>query len=67
MFNSKTHFEQVPLEVVKEIIEEQIRTEVADETIQGSDKEIQGDVLSEREGQTTARPLTLAQAESKLI
>jgi hypothetical protein len=31
MFNTKTHFDQVPLEMVKKIIEEQIQQEIATE------------------------------------
>jgi len=36
MFKPKTHFEQVPLEIVRNIVEEQIRRETAAEQDQGT-------------------------------
>ena len=36
MFKPKTHFEQVPLEIVRKIVEEQIRRETAAEQDQGT-------------------------------
>jgi hypothetical protein len=36
MFKPKTHFEQVPLEIVRKIVEEQIRRETATEQDQGT-------------------------------
>jgi hypothetical protein len=38
MLKPKTHFEQVPLETVKKIVEEQIRRETTIERSQGNDK-----------------------------
>ena len=36
MFEPKTHFEQVPLEIVRKIVEEQIRGETTTEQDQGT-------------------------------
>jgi hypothetical protein len=38
MFKTKTHFEQVSLEIVRKIVEEQIRRETAVEQDQGTKK-----------------------------
>ncbi len=64
MFNLKTHFAQVPLEVVKKILEEQVRTEPAIEQNQGIDKKMLSEVLSEEEGRPIALPFTFARGES---
>ncbi|MGB2624066.1 MAG: hypothetical protein WA857_05585 [Candidatus Acidiferrum sp.] len=64
MFNSKTHFTQVPLEVVKKIVEEQVRTEPAIEPNQGIDKATLSEVLSEAEGRSIALAVTFARGES---
>jgi hypothetical protein len=63
MFNPKTHFEQVPLEAVRKIVEEQLRTEAASEPYQGIDKETLSEVLLEAEGRSIAQPNTSAQVE----
>jgi hypothetical protein len=39
MLKPKTHFEQVPLEIVRKIVEEQIRRETAREQAQGTQKD----------------------------
>ncbi|MGB6598860.1 MAG: hypothetical protein WBE70_17230, partial [Candidatus Acidiferrum sp.] len=64
MFNPKTHFAQVPLEVVKKIVEEQVRMEPASEPHQGINKETLSEVLLESEGRSIAPPVTLARVES---
>ena len=64
MFNPKTHFAQVPLEVVKKIVEEQVRMELASEPDQAIDKETLSEVLLESEGRSIAPPVTLARVKS---
>jgi hypothetical protein len=49
MRRPKTHFEQVPLEVVREIVEEQIRRETIKEPDQGTtDKTLENDLFGPR-------------------
>lgn len=60
MFNSKTHFEQVPLEIVNKIVEEQMLTEAAKEPNQEIDKEARSEVPREAEERSVALPVTLA-------
>jgi hypothetical protein len=48
MFNTKTHFEQVPLEMVKTIIEEQIRREIATELDEEPNKPVEVDHFAAR-------------------
>jgi hypothetical protein len=50
---SKTHFEQVPLELVRKIVEEQIRREQAAEQARGTKQETQEEVLVEAQEQST--------------
>ena len=64
MSNSKTYFEQVPLEFVKHIVEEQIQVEATSEMIEGCDKELLVRGLSEAEGRSSLEPSTPAQAGS---
>jgi hypothetical protein len=64
MFNSKTYFEQVPLEFVKHVVEEQIQVEATSETIEGLDTELLVEGLSEAEGRSSLEPSATAQAES---
>jgi hypothetical protein len=64
MLNLKTHFTQVPLEVVKKIVEEQVRTEPVIEQNQGIDKKTLSEVLSEEEGRSIALCVTFARGES---
>jgi hypothetical protein len=46
MLEPKTHFEQVPLEIVKEIIEKQIKPEIATEPGHATEKKTSHKVLS---------------------
>ncbi len=64
MFNLKTHFEQVSLEIVRTIVEEQAQKEATIEQQQGIKKEPLNKPLAEAGGQPITQPLTLAQAES---
>jgi len=64
MFNSKTHFEQVPLEIVRKIVEEQIRRETANEQIQRTKKETVEEDILEAGGQSIPQALTFCQLES---
>jgi hypothetical protein len=50
---SKTHFEQVPLELVRKIVEEQILREQAAEQARGTKQETQEKVLVEEQEQST--------------
>jgi hypothetical protein len=56
MFNSKTHFEQVPLEFVRKMVEEGTLKEGASEQHQGIEKATWSEVLSETEGRSIAHP-----------
>jgi hypothetical protein len=56
MLNLKTHYEQVPLEIVRKIIAEQILTETVVEPYPGIDKEMLNEGLSEVEGQSVTQP-----------
>ena len=53
MLMSKTHFEQVPLELVRKIVEEQILREQAAEQARGTKQETQEEVLVEAQEQST--------------
>jgi flagellar hook-basal body complex protein FliE len=63
MFNTKTYFEQIPLEFVRKIVEEQIQTEAASEAFQGIDEEKLSDVFLEAEKQSIVQPPASAQVE----
>jgi len=63
MFNSKTYFAQVPLEIVKKIVAAQIQTEAANEPAQAIDKETPIEAPSEVEEQSIAQNFVLAQEE----
>jgi hypothetical protein len=52
MSNFKTHFEQVSLEFVKQIVEEQIRAETASERVEGMDKGAPSESPPEAEGRS---------------
>jgi hypothetical protein len=39
MFRTTTHFEQIPLEIVRKIVEEQVHGEIATDQNQGTKKE----------------------------
>ncbi|MGA2097274.1 MAG: hypothetical protein ABSH39_13305 [Candidatus Acidiferrum sp.] len=64
MFNSKTHFEQVPLEFVKQIVEEQIRTVGAGETMEEIQKEMLNEGPPEAERRPILEPRTIAKVRS---
>jgi hypothetical protein len=64
MFNPKTHFEQVPLEIIKKIVEEQTLTEAANEPDQQNAEEKLSDGFLEVEKRSTTQPNTFAQVES---
>ncbi|MGC2528291.1 MAG: hypothetical protein WA639_11120 [Candidatus Acidiferrum sp.] len=63
MFNSKTHFMQVPLQVVRKIVEEQAGMEPASEPYQEIDKETLSEVLLETEAGSIAPSVPLARVE----
>ena len=54
MLKTKTHFEQVPLEIVEKMIEEQIQRESATEEDQGPNKCRPGEIVL-RQRQSRAR------------
>jgi hypothetical protein len=63
MLEPKTHFEQVSLEIVRKIVQEQVRREKAAEQDRGTKKKtLEEDLLGAQE-QTMARSRTFSQAE----
>jgi hypothetical protein len=65
MLEPKTHFEQVPIEVVRKIVEEQIRREITTEQDQGTKKiTVEEDLLGAAE-QSMARSRTFSQVGLK--
>jgi hypothetical protein len=64
MFNSKTYFEQVPLEIVKQIVEEQLQTETTNEAHQGIDEETRSEGPPQAEGPLSLELRTIAQVRS---
>ena len=60
MLRPKTHFEQVPLEIVRKTVEEQIRRETTAEQDQGSLRRTLEDLFGEQE-QPMARPQAFSQ------
>ncbi len=64
MFNTKTHFPQVPLAIVKKIVEEQIQAEATSEASQKIDKKMLSEGLSEAEGRSSIQPRALIRVES---
>jgi hypothetical protein len=65
MLEPKTHFEQVPLEVIRKIIEEQIRRETTTEQDQGTKKKTLGEDLLGAPGQSMTRSRTFSQVGLK--
>lgn len=65
MFNSKTHFQQVPLEFVRKMVEDQIQREAITEHYQGIEKVTRNEPLSPVKGKSVASPVALAQVESR--
>lgn len=64
MTKSKTYFAQVPLEVVKKIVEEQIQAEAASVPDQGIEEETQIEVFREMERPSMAQSLAPAEEET---
>jgi hypothetical protein len=64
MSNSNTYFEQVPLELVKHIIDEQIQVNPAGEAFQVTDSGAGSEVLFEPDEQSIARLPTFNRKES---
>jgi len=63
MLKPRTHFEQVPLETVRKIVEEQIRREITTKQDQETRKKmLENDLLAAQE-QSTASPRTYSQVE----
>jgi hypothetical protein len=56
---SKTHFEQISLEIVRKIVEEQTRREQGAERARGTKQETQEEVLVETQEQSTTSLRTL--------
>ena len=65
MLEPKTHFEQVPLEIVRKIVEEQIRRETTTEQNQGVKKKTLEEELLGAPEQLMARSRTFSQVELK--
>jgi hypothetical protein len=59
MFKPKTHFEQIPLEMVRKIVEEQIQREIAAEQAQGTkERTLQEDLLwAQEQSMTSSRAI----------
>jgi hypothetical protein len=55
MLKAKTHFEQVPLETVRKMVEEQIRLEITIEQDQGTKNNTLAEDLLAMQEQSTAR------------
>jgi len=64
MANLKTHFQQVPLEIVKKIVEEQIVKETKSGQHAGIKKKRTKNALSGSQKQLLVLPLAFAQVES---
>ena len=62
MLKPKTHFEQVPLEIVRKIVEEQIRGETTTEQDQGTMQRTLEDLFGARE-QSMATSRAFSQVE----
>jgi hypothetical protein len=63
MLQPKTHFEQVPMEVVRKIVEEQIRREIETEQDQGIKKKTLEEDLLDAEEQSMKRSRSVSQKE----
>jgi hypothetical protein len=64
MFNSRTHFAQVPLEVVQKIVEEQMQEEATKGANEPLDDETLSEGVQEAAGGFIAEPQTPSQKES---
>ena len=63
MLQPKTHFEQVPIEVVRKIVEEQIRREIETEQDQGIKKKTLEEDLLDAQEQSMKRSRSVSQKE----
>ena len=63
MLQPKTHFEQVPMEVVRKIVEEQIRREIETEHDQGIKKKTLEEDLLDAQEQSMKRSRSVSQKE----
>jgi hypothetical protein len=63
MLQPKTHFEQVPMEVVRKIVEEQIRREIETEQDQGIKKKTLEEDLLDAQEQSMKRSRSVSQKE----
>jgi hypothetical protein len=53
MLQAKTHYEQVPVEIVRKILEEQIRQDPPSEQDQGTSKKpLKEDLIAEQQAET---------------
>jgi hypothetical protein len=64
MFDSRTHFAQVPLEVVQKIVEEQIQKEATSEAKQPIDDETLNEEVQAVARGFIVQPLTLSKKET---
>ena len=62
MLQPRTHFEQIPLEIVRKIVEEQIRGETTTEQNQGTMQRTLEDLFGAQE-QSVARARTFSREE----
>jgi hypothetical protein len=63
MFKTRTHFEQVPLETVRKIVQEQIRRETTPNQDQGTQKKTLEEGQLGAQELLTASSLTFSQVE----
>jgi hypothetical protein len=64
MLSAKTHFQQVSLEIVRKIVDEQIRRETETEQAQGARQLTLGENFLPGQGQSMARSHKFSQEES---
>ena len=64
MLSAKTHFQQVSLEIVRKIVEEQIRREMETEQAQGAKKLTLEENFLPEQGQSMARSHKFSEEES---
>jgi hypothetical protein len=64
MFRPKTHYEQVPVETVRKIVEQQIRRESATEQDQGTRKKALVEDLIGEQQKTVVGPGAFSERES---
>jgi len=63
MLEPRTHFEQVPLEIVRKIVEEQIQREKTAKQNQSTNKKTLEEELLEAQEQSMAKSLTFSEVE----